>query len=216
MSISTIDASKKARLHGGLSFVRLPSVQRIPHHFPMTSQLSLFPALLGKHWQQLATPVQLMHGDTPYVLARGVADVEGAGNLAVRWLRQILGLPKPGLQQSLEVTIERHGTREIWTRRFAGKTMRSVLEQVANMPLLSERLGPITLRFELLPEGMAIQWQLRSARLLGLPLPLSLFGDVLSHSGANDGRYTFHIDARLPLLGRLIAYRGWLELVDGG
>jgi len=181
----------------------------------MTPNLALFPALLGERWHQLATPVQQMHGNAPHVLARGAADVEGATNLPIRWLRHLLGLPEPGLQQPLEVTIERRGTREIWTRRFAGKQMRSVLDRVTNSPLLSERLGPITLCFELLRDDKTIDWQLRSARMFGLPLPSVVFGEVLSRSGAQDGRYAFHIDTRLPLLGRLVAYRGWLEIVDG-
>ena len=181
----------------------------------MTSNRALFPALLGEHWHLLAAPVQQMHGDTSHLLARGAADVEGATNLPIRCLRHLLGLPEPGLQQPLEVTIERRGRREIWTRRFAGKQMRSVLDRVTNSPLLSERLGPITLRFELLRDDKTIDWQLRGERMFGLPLPLALFGEVLSRSAAQDSRYAFHIDTRLPLLGRLVAYRGWLEIVDG-
>jgi hypothetical protein len=49
--------------------------------------------------------------------------------------------------------------------------MRSVLDRVADVPLLSERLGPISLRFELRRDGEAIDWQLRGARMFGLPLP---------------------------------------------
>ncbi|TPG11553.1 DUF4166 domain-containing protein [Rhodanobacter glycinis] len=181
----------------------------------MTSNLALFPALLGERWHQLVTPVQQMHGNAPHVLARGAVDVEGATNLPIRWLRHLLGLPEPGLQQPLEVTIERRDTCEIWTRRFASKQMRSVLDRVTNSPLLSERLGPITLHFELLRDDTVIDWQLRSVRMFGLRLPRALFGNVLSRSGAQDDRYAFHIDTRLPLLGRLVAYRGWLEIVDG-
>ncbi|GAB2537269.1 DUF4166 domain-containing protein [Rhodanobacter koreensis] len=181
----------------------------------MTSNPALFPSLLGEHWHQLATPVQQMHGNASHVLARGAADVEGSRTLPIRWLRHLLGLPEPGLQQPLEVTIERHGTREIWTRRFACKHMRSVLDRVTDSPLLSERLGLITLRFELLRDDKVIDWQLRGVQMFGLPLPRALFGKVLSRSGAEDGRYAFHIDTRLPLLGRLVAYQGWLEIIDG-
>ena len=48
--------------------------------------------------------------------------------------------------------------------------------------------------------------------VLGLSLPRALCGTVLSRSGARDGRYAFDIDARLPWIGRLVAYRGWLEI----
>jgi Domain of unknown function (DUF4166) len=199
----------------GFFVARLPPAQHTPHHLAMTSDQALFPGLLGDHWHQLAIPVQCMHGDAKRVLARGAADVEGATHLPARCLRRLLGLPEPGLQQALEVMIERNGTRETWTRRFALGQMRSVLDRVIDTPLLREQLGPITLRFELLRDDNVIDWRLSGARIFGLPLPRALFGEVLSRSGERDGRYTFDIDTRLPLFGRLIAYRGWLEIVDG-
>jgi len=159
--------------------------------------------------------VQHMHGATQHVTAHGIADVEGTASLPARWLRRLLGLPKPGMQQMLAITIERSGTRETWTRRFAHGRMRSVLDRATGSSLLREQLGLISLSFELLRDGKEIDWQLRSARVFGLPLPRALLGEVLSRSGEQDGRYTFHIDVRLPMLGRLIAYRGWLEIVDG-
>jgi hypothetical protein len=88
-------------------------MQRSRHHLAMTSDLPLFPGLLGEHWHQLAMPVQQLHGDASRVLARGTADVEGATNMPIRWPRRLLGLPEPGLQQPLEIIIERRGTHEI-------------------------------------------------------------------------------------------------------
>jgi hypothetical protein len=38
-----------------------------------------------------------------------------------------------------------------------------------------------------------------------------MHGKVLSRSGFRDGRYHFSVDVRLPLLGQLIGYQGWLE-----
>lgn len=176
---------------------------------------ALFPTLLGRHWQALAAPVRRMHGGEALVLARGNAWVEGASHLPARILRRLLGLPEPGAGQALELTIERHAGHEIWTRRFAGSQMRSRLSPSPDGLRLHEQLGPVTLQFQLRRDHDTIQWQLRGGRLLGLPLPRACFGSVLSCSGAKDGRYAFQVDTRLPLLGRLVAYRGWLEVVDG-
>ncbi|WP_254063240.1 DUF4166 domain-containing protein [Rhodanobacter sp. L36] len=186
------------------------------YHSAMTTTAALFPSLLGDAWYRLASPVQAMHGDTPRLLARGSADVEGATGFLARWNRRLLGLPEPGPAQPLEVSIERNGTRETWTRRFADGQMQSVLDLVKGRPLLCERLGPAALHFELRFDAGAIDWRLYSVRLLGVPIPRGLLGSVVSRSGESNGRYAFHIDVRLPLLGRLIAYRGWLEIVDGG
>jgi len=79
---------------------------------------------------------------------------------------------------------------------------------------LRERLGPVTFRFALDREGDAINWHLCSGALLGIRMPLRLLGRVISRSGCEHGRYTFHVDAQLPLIGCLVSYRGWLEIID--
>jgi hypothetical protein len=141
--------------------------------------------------------------------------VSGAAHLPARLLRRLLGLPEPGPAQVLEVLIERHAGHETWTRRFAHGRMRSRLARSRGGHRLHERLGPVTLHFELCRDGDAVDWRLCGGQLLGLPLPRAWFGTVRSRSGAQGGRYAFQIDAHLPLLGQLIAYRGWLESTDG-
>ena len=180
----------------------------------MAASPALFPALLGEQWHALAAPVRRMHGDATRVRALGAADVAGAAHLPARLLRRMLGLPEPGPAQALEVVIERHAGHETWTRRFAHGRMRSRLTCGPRGDRLHERLGPVTLQFALCRAGDAIDWQLRGGHLLGLPLPRAWFGAVYSRSGAQQERYAFQIDTRLPLLGQLIAYRGWLEPAD--
>lgn len=180
----------------------------------MTASPALFPSLLGDAWHQLPVPVREMHGDASRLRARGAADVDGATHLLARCSRRLLGLPEPGPAQALEVTIEREGTRETWTRRFARGQMSSVLDRVDGDSLLRERLGPVALRFALHVDQNAIDWRLQGVRMLGIPLPRWLGGAVVSLSGERDGRYMFHVDVRMPLIGQLIAYRGWLEIVE--
>ena len=47
--------------------------------------------------------------------------------------------------------------------------------------------------------------------LLPLPLPASLFDGVRCREFEQDGRYRFLVDARLPAVGRVVRYEGWLE-----
>ncbi|GLQ98583.1 DUF4166 domain-containing protein [Dyella mobilis] len=175
---------------------------------------ALFPGLLGDTaWQALPEPVRRMHGNAPRVAARGMADVEGGTHLVVRVLRTLLGLPSPGTQQALAFSIERSNGRETWTRGFARSQMRSVLVRDAEAPHLLERLGPITLRLALQHDATGIDWHLLAASAWGMPIPRTWLGKVVSRCSARDGRYTFDIDTRLPLAGRLVTYRGWLEIV---
>ena len=175
---------------------------------------TLFPTLLGSEWNQIAPSVQRMHGAGASVLARGQADVTGENHLPARCLRRLLGLPASGLGQPVEVRIERHGSRETWTRHFGNRRMHSVLDLDSELMQLSERLGPVNLRFELRRDGTAIDWKLHGASVLGIPLPRALLGSVLARSESRDNRYAFEIDTQLPLLGQLVGYRGWLEIVD--
>lgn len=175
---------------------------------------TLFPELMPPaDWPALATPVQAMHGGHRSIQAHGRADVEGDLTLRARLLRRLLSLPEPGADQPISVRIERNTGIETWTREFRRGRMRSILAR-GDGDELHERLGPMTLRFRLRRNGDSIEWQLVGARFLGLPLPRALLGQVTSRSGAANGRYRFDIDARPPMFGRLIAYRGWLEIVD--
>lgn len=174
---------------------------------------ALFPTLLGSEWDALDESVRRMHGDAPRLRARGEADVGGAASIAARLLRRTIGLPAPGTRCQLEFSIEREGCREVWKRNFSGSTMCSVLNPVGNR--LRERLGPMAFLFDLHRDGNAIDWKLRGTRLLGIPLPQWMSGDVLSRSGSRDGCYAFEVDVRMPLIGTLVSYRGWLEIVDG-
>ena len=182
----------------------------------MTS-VALFPNLLGDNaWRSLPAAVRAMHGAAPILHANGLADVAGASHFPARWLRRLLGLPAPGPQPALALTIQRNGTREVWTRRFTGRRMQSVLDRSPGSPLLYERLGPATLGFALHRDGDAIDWQLCSLHVFGVPMPRILHGQVLSRSGMRDGHYHFSVDVRLPVLGQLIAYEGWLEPLPDG
>ncbi|MEW9622806.1 DUF4166 domain-containing protein [Rhodanobacter geophilus] len=178
----------------------------------MPSAVALFPSLLDSaDWSRLAPAVRRMHAEGSVIQASGEADVAGESHLLARLLRHLLSLPEPGTGQAIALTIERHGTHERWNRRFLRGRMCSTL-RTGGDSRLHERLGPVTLHFSLHRDGDAIDWQLQRVSLFGLPLPRAARGTVLSRSGVRDGRYAFDIDARLPLIGRLVAYRGWLQI----
>ena len=180
----------------------------------MTNMTPLFPTLLGPDaWQALPPPVQRMHGSPVRIVAEGEADIDGATHPVARLLRRLLGLPEPGPRQLLRVNITPDGLQETWARQFVSRRMQSVLSRREGSPLLYERLGPTTLGFILRRDGDAIDWSLRRVWVFGMPVPRACFGNVLSRSGCTDGRYTFTVDTRLPLIGQLVAYHGWLKIL---
>ena len=86
--------------------------------------------------------------------------------------------------------------------------MRSRLREVDG--LLCESMGPATFRFALRCRDGAIEWRLRSVRVLGIPVPARLF-DVAARESVLDGRYRFEVGAAIAGLGPIVAYDGTLD-----
>ena len=140
---------------------------------------------------------------------RGQADiVRGTGFLA-RLCGWATSQPPAGDGVALEVEIAADAQGERWTRNFAGHRMRS--RMWARDGLLCERLGMVTFAFALAAVDGVLVWNLRRVRALGVPLPARWFG-VRARESEGDGRYRFDVEARLPLVGLLVHYRGWLDV----
>lgn len=176
---------------------------------------ALFPALLGPRWNALPYGVRAMHGSDPVVNARGRAAVSGDPRWPARLLRIALGLPAPSADAAIDVTIARDGTRETWRRRFAGARMDSHLRRSPRYPgAFEECLGAARLTFALDDSGCGLRWITREVRLFATPLPLRWFDGIDARCSEREGRYRFDIAVRLPLVGLLVAYAGWLEIAD--
>jgi hypothetical protein len=140
--------------------------------------------------------------------------VWGRRALARLWAR-VAGVPKAGEDVATLVAFETGPAGETWRRDFGGQPMRSQLRRDGQ--LLAERLGPLQFRFALHVHDGAIWWHAARVRLLGLlPLPASWFDRVRCRESEHAGRYTFEVEAALPLLGPLIRYEGWLEPAGDG
>ena len=112
----------------------------------------------------------------------------------------------------VRVVIESRDGREHWTRFFADKPMRSVMSAVPK-GLIEEQFGPVAIRMQLAPRGDALDMQRVSGRLWGMPLPGFLLPTIKAEERVDEaGRHRFDVEIRLPLFGRLIAYRGYLVL----
>lgn len=120
----------------------------------------------------------------------------------------VSSLPRAGDDVPVRVTIRRDEAGETWTREFGGRLMASKLRARAGR--LEERLGPTTFLFRMDAGPRGIVWHLERVRVLGLPVPVSLFEGVEAAESEEAGRYRFDVAARLPLVGLLVRYRGTL------
>jgi len=102
---------------------------------------------------------------------------------------------------------------ECWERDFAGR--RFVSHQAEGRDrsdrLLAERFGPFTFGLALVLDGDRLRLVPRRWSMLSLPLPLALMPGGEAFETVEDGRFRFHVEIGLPLVGRIVRYRGWLE-----
>jgi hypothetical protein len=112
----------------------------------------------------------------------------------------------------VRVVIESREGREHWTRFFDGEPMHSVMSATKG-GLIEERFGLFRMRMRLVVKPGGLDMERVSGRLGWLPLP----GFLLPHIKGTERvdayrRHQFEVEITAPLFGRLVAYKGWLEV----
>jgi Domain of unknown function (DUF4166)/Saccharopine dehydrogenase NADP binding domain len=170
--------------------------------------------VLGPVFQTLPPLLQRLHRPGSKATWRGRAEITRGQSPLAPLVAAVFGFPKPGHDQSVEVTFTTDANgRETWSRRFASRRMRSTQEagKGRDDALIVERFGPF--RF-----GLALDWNGTRLRIIPrswglgfLPLPLWLMPQGPAWEEERDGRFRFHVEIILPLIGLVTRYQGWLE-----
>lgn len=121
-----------------------------------------------------------------------------------------LGSPRRAATGEIRFELDASAVSETWTRHFPGRTMRSRL--AARGGRLEERMGPARLEFVLDVGDGGLRLELVRLRFLGVPCPAGLRPRLLAVERGEGGRLHFHIEARVPGIGRVVGYRGWLDV----
>lgn len=172
---------------------------------------TLYRQILGKQFAALDDPLRRFHSLRGHHRLRGRCTVHGAESLFGRLVCALLRLPRAVSEAPFAFELEASPAREIWTRRFSSRTMRSRLDATADGQL-RERLGLATLGFSLAADAGQLSMRLQSIRVLGLPWPRRWFPEVWALERGDRGRFCFDVGARMPGFGALVAYSGYLEL----
>ena len=175
----------------------------------MTSPaVPLFARVLGDPFYLLPASVQRLHRNAGRSY-HGEVSVERGKHWLARLCARVAQLP-PAFVGPIRVDIEVNAQGERWARHVDGRAMRSRLW--AQRGLLCERLGPLVFGFRLVVREARLEWSVERVALLGLPLPPRLFREVHACESERDGRYRFDVSARLPWIGLLVHYEGWLDV----
>jgi hypothetical protein len=172
----------------------------------------LYRRLLGDAYTRLPAPIQALHELTDTLVAEGVATIDRGKGFFARVIAAVVGFPHAGRDVPVKVVFTLRDGREVWRRTFADRSFSSTQEAGSGRfdRLLCERFGPFAFGLALLCEADRMRLVVRSWSVFGIPLPRALapFGDA--YESAEDGRFNFHVEIRLPVIGLIVGYRGWL------
>lgn len=174
---------------------------------------ALYDAVLGDTMQRFAEPIRSFHRAASPARYAGRAIVERGENPLARLLATIMGLPRSSCDCPIEIEVT-HASNgsETWSRSFAGKPF--VSRQEAGRGSWSgqivERIGPMAFAYAITPRDGAAHLQVKGWTALGIPMPLALGPRVTAFEHSAADRFNFDVDMALPLIGRIVRYRGWL------
>jgi Domain of unknown function (DUF4166)/Saccharopine dehydrogenase NADP binding domain len=178
----------------------------------------LYKRILGTAWEQLPRQIREMHQVMTTLTAEGRADVERGRNAASRAIGWLFGFPQQGRDVPLRVHFVSDGHRERWVRKFGNRSFWSDQAEGRGRSdkLLEESFGVFSFGLALVASPDRLKLVVRRWRLFRLPLPLAFapFGDVYEFVEA--GRFNFHVEICLPVIGLVIRYRGYLVPAEAG
>lgn len=171
----------------------------------------VFRRALAGDFARMPAPVRLLHSPRGTAVFQGRADVDAASNAAGRVIARCLRFPPAARQIAVEVRIQAQARGETWLRRFGSRTFSSVLECDAAGGALTERFGPIRCRLRVSADQQGLQLAIEGAQLGWLRLPRWLTPWTRATERVDAlGRFNFDVEIGLPVIGRLVRYRGWL------
>lgn len=172
----------------------------------------LYRRVMGEGFERLPEVTRRLHRGRPAVIAIGEAEVSPANGAVGQLVARMFGLPRVRGRLPVRVVIESRDGREHWTRFFGDSPMRSTMS-AAPGNLIEERFGPFSLRMRLVTKAGGLDMERVSGRLFGLPLPGFLLPRIRATERVDEyRRHAFDVEIAAPLVGRLVAYKGWLEV----
>lgn len=170
----------------------------------------VFPRVLGAAFEDLPAAVRVVHQGELAVRLGGSARARGAGGAAAL-VRQLQGLPGPGLHDTTVTIAPLAAGGETWTRRFGDLTFTSRVDPARRDPrAFEETVGLLAFRFHAEPHASGLCWIFESWRLGPLPLPAAWAPRTRTRIFERDGAYCFRVLVAHPWLGVIFGYAGRL------
>jgi hypothetical protein len=178
-----------------------------------TDDSPMFQKYLDSGWGELDGAIRDLHSAGEPGKFSGVASVDRGKSALSRLIGRIVGFPAEGSGIPVSVRIDARKGKERWYRDFDGHRFASTytLGKGRFDRLMCERFGPVKVGMALVPRDGKLCFFTRRWSFFGLPMPGFLVPRGETFEAELDGRFHFHAEINLPLVGHLVTYEGWLE-----
>lgn len=183
----------------------------------MTSHQNPIVAALGPAFAVLPVALQRLHSGTTVRRYEGRTVVKHGQSVIARLLLWLGGFPPEGAGVPLTFTITPDALGEAWERDFDRHVTRSRLRS-GKAGQVIEKFGPFHITMQPVATSTSLSFPVVAIHCLGLSLPRRLLPQNPSYESVDaSGAVIFDIGAEIPVLGKLISYRGTLrpDVLDG-
>lgn len=175
-------------------------------------EVPLYRRVMGEGFDRMPLVTRRLHRGRPAVAAKGEAVVIAAANELGGIIARLFGFPTRQASVPVEVVIDARDGREYWTRFFDGRPMRSVMAKGSD-GLIEESFGLFTYAMRLDAREDGLDMLPVGGRVGRVPIPGMLLPKISATERVDaDGRHLFDVEIGLPLVGRPVAYKGWLAV----
>ncbi|VAV94764.1 FIG00986352: hypothetical protein [hydrothermal vent metagenome] len=176
---------------------------------------SLYKRVLGPAFEQLPAPVARLHALDRERRWTGSARVQRGRSILARAIARLIGFP-PGTDNiPVAVTLKPERDGERWIRQFGDAQFQSFQRpgQGRMTHLLEESFGMVTVALALVIKEGRLYLIPRHWRIFGVPMPKFLLPEGNSFEHADQGRFNFDVTIKVPLIGLIVSYQGFLKPV---
>ena len=173
----------------------------------------IFEQVLGEKWQSLPAPLRDLHGAARESSFSGQASVKRGNGLLAKIVGRLTRFPHANTEVPVTVRITPKTNRETWERDFSGHTFSSKMSIGSGRleGLMCERFGPARFGMALVTDGEVLRYVSRRWTLFAVPMPKWMMPNGEMFETVVAGRFFFHVEIKLPLIGHVVTYEGSLE-----
>jgi hypothetical protein len=172
------------------------------------SAQSLYRQAMGAAFEELSPELQAFHSARGATWLYGKCRVAGPENFIGELVARFMGMPEAAYEGDFFFELDASPEKEEWRRKFKGREMVTRMG-IAN-GVLVEQVGPLELRYSLSVNQGRLAMHIAQINWKNITLPRFMHPSIIAEEAGENDRMHFKVEARMPLIGRVVAYEGHL------